>query len=91
MGYLEEIHAFGKSEVDEVIRDIQQEFVLPTMEAKVKILSNAAPNEQTVNAPAILENMDERITRMERSVISVLDLLKQVISSSSGKTYTKQK
>ncbi|MGA8148718.1 MAG: XrtA/PEP-CTERM system-associated ATPase [Gallionellaceae bacterium] len=91
MGYLEEIHAFGKSEVDEVISDIQQEFVLPTMEAKAKILSNAAQNEQTVNAPAILENMDERITRMERSVISVLDLLKQVISSSSGKTYTKQK
>lgn len=91
MGYLEEIHAFGKSEVDEVISDIQQEFVLPTTEAKAKILSNAAQNEQTVNAPAILENMDERITRMERSVISVLDLLKQVISSSSGKTYTKQK
>ena len=91
MGYLEEIHAFEKSEVDEVISDIQQEFVLPTMEAKAKILSNAAQNEQPVNTPASLENMDERITRMERSVISVLDLLKQVISSASVKTYTKQK
>ncbi|MGC2456558.1 MAG: XrtA/PEP-CTERM system-associated ATPase [Gallionellaceae bacterium] len=91
MGYLEEIHAFGKSEVDEVIRDIQQEFVLSSSEAKAKILSNAAQNEQPVNTSVSLESMDERITRMERSVLSVLDLLKQVLSSSSVKTYTKQK
>lgn len=91
MGYLEEIHAFGKSEVDEVIRDIQQEFVLSSSEAKAKILSNAAQNEQPVNTSVSLESMDERITRMERSVLSVLDLLKQVLSSSSVKPYTKQK
>jgi putative secretion ATPase (PEP-CTERM system associated) len=91
MGYLEEIHAFGKSEVDEVTSDIQQEFVLPAAEAKAKILSNPAQIKQTVNTPDSLENMDERISRMERSVISVLDLLKQILSLSSVKTYTKQK
>jgi general secretion pathway protein A len=91
MGYLEEIHAFGSAEVNEVISDIQQEFVLPVAKAEAKAPPAAAQIEQTVNTPASLENMDERIAKMERSVISVLDLLKQVLSLSSVKTYTKQK
>jgi type II secretory pathway predicted ATPase ExeA len=32
MGYLEEIHAFGESEVRQVIADIRQEFELPAKE-----------------------------------------------------------
>lgn len=91
LGYLEEIHAFGNAEVNEVINDIQQEFVLPAAQAEAKAPSAAAQSEQAVNTPASLENMDERIARMERSVISVLDLLKQVLSLSSVKAYTKQK
>jgi general secretion pathway protein A len=91
MGYLEEIHAFGKSEVDGVIGDIQQEFVLPVAEMESPAPTNILQSQQTGNIPASLENMDERIARMERSVISVLDLLKQILSLSSVKTYLKQK
>ena len=91
MGYLEEIHAFGKSEVDEITRDIQQEFVPPPAEAKSNTFSNTAQIKQTVDTSASLENTEERVARLERSVISVLDLLKQVLSLSSVKTYTKQK
>ncbi len=91
MGYLEEIHAFGKSEVDEVISDIQKESVFLPAEATTDLYASGIQIEQTDNIPASLENMDERIAKMERSVIAVLNLLKQVLSLSSVKTDTRQK
>ena len=91
MGYLEEIRAFGKSEVDEVTRDIQQEFVLPAAEAKAKTLSKASPAELVVNSHINQQNVDERLSKMERSVTSVLSLLKQILSLSSIKNLPKDK
>ena len=91
MGYLEEIRAFGKSEVDEVTRDIQQEFVLPAAEAKAITLANTAPAELVVNSHINQQNVDERLSKMERSVTSVLSLLKQILSLSSIKNLPKDK
>jgi general secretion pathway protein A len=91
MGYLEEIHAFGKSEVDEVTSDIQQEFVLPAAESKAKTLSNTAPAELVVNSHINQQNVDERLSKMERSVTSVLSLLKQILSLSSIRNLPKDK
>ena len=91
MGYLEEIRAFGKSEVDEVTRDIQQEFVLPAAEAKAKTLSKASQAELVVNSHINQQNVDERLSKMERSVTSVLSLLKQILSLSSIKNLPKDK
>lgn len=79
MGYLEEIHSFGTSEVNVVIGDIQQEFNLPGSDAEDENTPRQAENALTTEAPAKLENMDERLSKMERSVISVLDLLKQIL------------
>lgn len=77
MGYLEELHQFGQSEVAEVIADFQEEFDA----------SSLVPDEQTeVDDQAHISNehslkaMDDRIEKMEKSVISVLDLLKQVLA-----------
>lgn len=80
MGYLEEIHVFGLPEIDEVISDIQQEFVLPAAEMSTQTSSGTAQTGQAKNTVASLENMDERLAKMENSVIAVLDLLKQVLS-----------
>lgn len=80
MGYLEEIHDFRSSEVNEVIGDIQQEFNLPTSEVEAQSTSNLTEIEKKTDTPAIPDNMDERLSKMERSVISVLDLLKQILS-----------
>lgn len=77
MGYLEEIHAFGKSEVDEVTRDIQQEFVLPAAEVQVTIFSDTEPEE---NFQANLQKMNSRLSNMERSVTSILAMLKKILS-----------
>jgi len=79
MGYLEEIHAFSSSEVKEVINDIQQEFDLPISEANPENISDIDPAEieNTLNS---MENMEERISRIERSFIFVLDLVRQTLT-----------
>ncbi len=78
MGCLEELRAFGNSEVNEVINDIQQEFDLPASENNIQAPPATVPGKTETHSS--LENMDERIAKMENSVISVLDLLKQILS-----------
>lgn len=87
MGYLEEIHDFSSAEVQEVIGDIQQEFVLPPTKHRSRTErsingSLTEPNGSTYEA---LESMDKRLAKMERSVISVLGLLKKMLSLPSVK------
>jgi general secretion pathway protein A len=91
MGYLEEIHAFGKSEVDEVTSDIQQEFVLPAAEAKAKTLSNAAQAELAVNSHATLQSVNNRLSKTEKSVAIILALLRKNLSLSIIKNLPKEK
>ena len=83
MGYLEELHSFGTQEVNEVIQDINQEFDASGLEFDESNLSPDSPN----NAPEVAQ-MGERLNKMEKSVTSVLDLLKQVLSLSSVKNKT---
>lgn len=92
MGYLEEIHHFGTSEVNSVIKDIRSEFELPPSEEDesqqeaeeiVKIMQEVAPPTDTVNT-------DERLAKMERSIISVLDMLKKIISSPAARPNSKE-
>ena len=85
MGYLEELHSFGVHEVNEVIQDILQEFDSSGLELDEPIL----PTDNTNSDPNV-EQMGERLNKMEKSVISVLDLLKQVLSLSSVKNKTQK-
>lgn len=85
MGYLDELHSFGAHEVREVIQDIQQEFDSSDLKFDEP---NLPPN--TKNNNLNVEQMDERLNKMEKSVISVLDLLKQVLSLSSVKSRTEK-
>ena len=92
MGYLEEIRDFGSAEVAEVIRDIGQEFVLPAATTGSKAAHGSAhgPARGQTHEPAnrddALENMEKRLAKMERSVISVLGLLKKILSLPSVKS-----
>ena len=82
MGYLEEISDFGSAEVTEVIRDIGEEFLLPATANGTKAAHAAARGQalQPVNPDEALENMEKRLAKMERSVVSVLGLLKKILS-----------
>ncbi len=84
MGYIEEKHAFGVAEVKEVIDDIQHEMTYPE--------NFSAPQEQpssiradtlaTENATKFVQ-LDERISDLERSVTTVLKLLREILSLAS--------
>ncbi len=84
MGYLEERHNFGSSDVNEVIGDIQQELALPISETAARNSSDIPQIGEKEDAQKNLENMDERLFKMESSVISVLDLLKRILSRSNS-------
>ncbi|CAG9933525.1 XrtA/PEP-CTERM system-associated ATPase [Candidatus Nitrotoga arctica] len=84
MGYLEERHNFRSSDVTEVLGDIQQELAFPISEAAARNSSDVPQIGQKENAQGSLENMDERLFKMENSVISVLDLLKRILSRSNS-------
>jgi putative secretion ATPase (PEP-CTERM system associated) len=93
MGCLEEMHAFTVKEINEVIRDIQQEYDMPVvMDTEIPELSETATtvNKEKESAPA-LRKMDDRLIKMENSISSVLDLLKRVLSSSKVKKKSPQK
>ncbi|MDQ3268400.1 MAG: XrtA-associated ATPase [Pseudomonadota bacterium] len=84
MGYLEERHNFRSTDVIEVLGDIQQELALPILETAAQNSSDIPQIEQKEDAQGSLGNMDERLFKMENSVISVLDLLKRILSRSNS-------
>jgi general secretion pathway protein A len=95
MGYLEELHSFGEAEIQTVIRDIDEEYVLPDP------LENSAPAVNAAAAPAArrardheddleldeprrtssVEVLDERMMRLEKSIVSVLSILKKIVAT----------
>ncbi len=92
MGCLEQLHSFGGSEVDEVIRDIQQEFDMPDATDDVQVEADIASGLKRAETLASLENMDDRVVKLEESVVSLVELLKQVLSlASANKNIRKNK
>jgi general secretion pathway protein A len=85
MGCLEEIHELGVTEINAVIRDIQQEYDMPIVETKMPEVSEVTTNTSEKESPPELRKMDDRLIKMESSISSVLDLLKRVLSSSKVK------
>jgi general secretion pathway protein A len=87
MGFLEEMHAFTDADVDTVIRDIDQEFEPPAAAS-----ATAAPQVDTASfeaESAVFANqypavLDERMLRLERSMGSVLSILKRIVSTPAG-------
>ena len=80
MGCLEELHYFGRKEVDDVISDFQQEFdASPSNDNQSTVTFNDLQSERLADEND-LERMDSRLVRIEKSFITVLDLLKQVLS-----------
>jgi hypothetical protein len=84
MGCLEKLHHFGGVEVNEVIHDIQQEFDVPAAAACMQVGDHDAPASVRTESLLKLEDMDNRLARLEESVISLLELLKQILSLSGA-------
>lgn len=89
MGFLEEMHSFGESDVADVIRDISQEFEVPVTPAVLPpTRSAAAPLSLDEQGDAPLSEtsplLDERMMRLEKSVVSVLNILKKIVATPAG-------
>lgn len=85
MGYLEELRAFGAEEVAEVISDIQEEFELPLEDANQQAMAELSSVERQFSVDA-LEDMQERLTKLEKTTTSILKILRDITSSSSRTT-----
>jgi hypothetical protein len=99
MGFLEEMHGFEESNVADVIRDINQEFELPSAVAELPVGNSGAtamtdPSQPAQHAPAAHAGhaplsetsplLDERMMRLEKSVVSVLNILKKIVATPAG-------
>jgi general secretion pathway protein A len=98
MGYLEERHELDGAAVEEVIQDIARESAVPEG-ARESTVSGASPV-MVVTKPAVrhlelegqprLAEFDERLSQLERSIATVLSLLREILSLSSVKRLRKE-
>lgn len=89
MGYLEELHAFTEADINEVVRDISEEFELPdavgepdpaALPGELRTLDQRSGERRA----ASVEILDERMMRLEKSIVSVLSILKKIVATPQG-------
>jgi general secretion pathway protein A len=79
MGYLEQLHNFGCSEVEEVIRDVEHEFDMAVAVAGMPVEDNTLAD-RDAESLRCLNEVSGRITNLEESVISLMMLVKRILS-----------
>lgn len=85
MGYIEEKHALDVSETKDVIADIQKEMSYPEhMSVPEKDTRSGLLNDlSTAETETQISRLQERVTDLERSVTTVLKLLREILSLAS--------
>lgn len=88
MGYLEQLNTFHNTDVEAAVRDIQAEGAMAPAEESVQSPAEAPPADglipgEPVGASASNGSVDERLLRVERSVVSVLQVLKKIVAAPS--------
>lgn len=86
MGYLEELQAFTEAHINDVVRDISEEFDAPDAgelaDAHADQASGSHANElHPGERRASVEQLDERMMRLEKSIVSVLSILKKIAAT----------
>ncbi|KFC66148.1 XrtA/PEP-CTERM system-associated ATPase [Massilia sp. LC238] len=90
MGYLEEMHAFGEADINTVVRDIAEEYQLPEVMGTPDAGALQQSELRTVDTrmgdrrAASVEVLDERMMRLEKSIVSVLSILKKIVATPQG-------
>ena len=86
MGYLEELQAFTEAHINDVVRDISEEFDAPDTDdladAHADQSGGSHANElHPGERRASVEQLDERMMRLEKSIVSVLSILKKIAAT----------
>jgi putative secretion ATPase (PEP-CTERM system associated) len=99
MGYLEEMHTFGEQDIETVVKDIGEEFELPESanDAPAAAMTTGAGFDARLQAglsdidqrlgerrASSVEVLDERMMRLEKSIVSVLSILKKIVATPQG-------
>jgi general secretion pathway protein A len=82
MGYIEQKHKFSAADIKEVITDIKREMVTPEMVARGDS-ARAITGLASVQSEVQIARLTERVSDLERSVTTVLGLLREVLSLAS--------
>ena len=85
MGYLEELQAFTETHINDVVRDISEEFDAPDTDELADAdqtsggshANDLHPGERRTS----VEQLDERMMRLEKSIVSVLSILKKIAAT----------
>ncbi|SFN78890.1 putative secretion ATPase, PEP-CTERM locus subfamily [Nitrosospira briensis] len=80
MGYLEQLHNFGSSAVTDVIRDIQHEFDMSVATGDIPFEDETAADRDRAESLLRLEEMAGRVANLEDSVVSLMILVKRILS-----------
>ncbi|HEU4855351.1 MAG TPA: ATPase, partial [Nitrosospira sp.] len=80
MGYLEQLPNFGSSEVNEVICDIQHEFDMSVAMAGAPVEGETQTDRNAAESLQRLEEMAGRVANLEESVVSLMILVKRILS-----------
>lgn len=85
MGYIEEKHALDVAEAKEVIADIQKEMSYPEhMNVSINDVKTGISNDLSLaETETQISRLEERVTDLERSVTTVLKLLREILSLAS--------
>lgn len=91
MGYLEELRAFNGAHIGDVVRDISDEFQAPDglgepEPASIRDTSGRHDLQHGERRGASVEQLDERMMRLEKSIVSVLSILKKIAATPPGAT-----
>lgn len=87
MGYLEELQAFTEAHINDVVRDISEEFDAPDAGELADAHADQASGSSHANElhpgerRASVEQLDERMMRLEKSIVSVLSILKKIAAT----------
>ncbi|ADJ64238.1 AAA family ATPase [Herbaspirillum seropedicae] len=82
MGYLEELRAFEGEHVQDVIRDIQEEFEQPLSDASAQTDAELRSLERQF-ADDALEELQQRVGKLENATASILKILRDITSQAS--------
>lgn len=91
MGYLEELHNLGESNVRDVIAELQSELAVPhsagySVDNQMETIPPQTPNfNASVQSSEAFVHLERRLSQVEKSVVSILKLMREVLSVSSPK------
>ena len=92
MGYLEELHQLDGAAVNEIVAEIRNEMAVPVSDATAVSqvpygVASPVGQAKQMELENSLASLDKRVMQVERSIVSVLKLMREVLSVAGFKRF----